>query len=224
MPKAADGWKNWNLARVGTAQMLWSAGVFEVGDVVLADGTASPYKINLRLEADGGPLQQVVIDALGQDLRAYAEEHDLLFEWVCGVPSAGDCLAEAFSRHGNPLEEFPVDVIHLKKSGGHIVDILDTEDADAGASETALLIDDAITHSYRKDQAIEVLQAGGFVVYDVLVVMDREEGAREALAERGVTLHSLFVISDFLDFGYEYGMVAEENYRRISAYIREHRV
>lgn len=222
MLQGRGGWRDWNLHQVATAQLILSSGALRVGDFVLADKSRSLYKIDLRTKENGGPLEQSVIEALGQDLRLCAEERELLFEYVAGVPNAGDRLAEAVSQHGDPREEWPVEVIHLEKAGDAIVGILDMDETDG--DEEVLVIDDVATHAFRKGQVIQVLRARGYVVTGVLVVVDREEGAREELAKLDCALHSLFKISDLVEFAGEYSFISRDDGERIAAYVAEHRV
>lgn len=222
MLQSRNGWRSWNLHQVATAQLILSSGALRVGDFVLADGSRSSYKIDLRAKESGGPLEQSTIEALGQDLRLCAEERRLSFECVAGVPNAGGRLAEAFSRQGDPREEWPVDVFYLEKKDGNIVAILNALETDDG--EEVLVIDDVATHSFRKEQAIGVLRTAGYTVTAVLVVVDREEGAREGLAKLGCTLHALFKISDILEFGRVYGTIPAEEWATVTDYLAQHRV
>ena len=65
--------------------------------------------------------------------------------------------------------------------------------------ETAVVIDDVTTTGGSKFEAIEKLTSAGLVVRDVVVLIDRQSGAKEALAEAGFTLHAVLTISDLLD-------------------------
>ncbi|TSC91839.1 MAG: hypothetical protein CEN92_194 [Candidatus Berkelbacteria bacterium Licking1014_96] len=66
-------------------------------------------------------------------------------------------------------------------------------------NETILLIDDDVTMGDSKLEAIVVLREQGLVVKDCVVIIDREQGGRERLAEVGVTLHAVFGIAEFLN-------------------------
>ncbi len=59
-----------------------------------------------------------------------------------------------------------------------------------------LLIEDTATTGGSLVQSIEILRAAGALVDRALVVVDREEGARERLAELGVRLEALTTLSE----------------------------
>jgi orotate phosphoribosyltransferase len=63
--------------------------------------------------------------------------------------------------------------------------------------EVAVLEDIATTGNSALD-AVEALRAAGAVVNRVLVVVDREEGARETLADQDIELESLLTASELL--------------------------
>jgi orotate phosphoribosyltransferase len=67
------------------------------------------------------------------------------------------------------------------------------------AGERAVVIDDVATSGSSLIKAIEVLREAGVSVVKAIVVVDREEGAKENLAKLNCPLVSLFAKSDFLD-------------------------
>ncbi len=66
------------------------------------------------------------------------------------------------------------------------------------SGDRAIIIDDVATSGSSLIKAIEVLEKERIKVVAALTVVDREEGAKEALARRRCPLISLFTKSDFL--------------------------
>jgi orotate phosphoribosyltransferase len=66
------------------------------------------------------------------------------------------------------------------------------------AGEEVVVIEDIATTGQSAIDAAEALRAAGAVVERVLVVVDREEGARENLADHDLRLESLVTASDLL--------------------------
>jgi orotate phosphoribosyltransferase len=66
------------------------------------------------------------------------------------------------------------------------------------AGEAVVVLEDIATTGQSAVDAVEALRDAGAVVDRVLVVVDREEGAREHLADHGVELESLLTASDLL--------------------------
>ena len=57
--------------------------------------------------------------------------------------------------------------------------------------ETAVLIDDLATTGGSKFEVIDKLKLAGLQVQDVVVLIDRQSGAREALQQAGFRLHAV---------------------------------
>lgn len=65
--------------------------------------------------------------------------------------------------------------------------------------EEVVVLEDIATTGRSAVDAVEALREAGAVVNRVLVVVDREEGARELLADHDVTLEALVTASQLLD-------------------------
>lgn len=65
------------------------------------------------------------------------------------------------------------------------------------AGRKVAILEDVTTTGGSALKAVEALRAAGAEVSDLVTVVDREEGAGEALALAGLTLHALFRKSDF---------------------------
>ena len=62
------------------------------------------------------------------------------------------------------------------------------------AGETVVVIDDLATTGGSKFEAIEKLTGAGLVVKDVVVLVDRQSGAKESLEQAGYPLHAVLTI------------------------------
>ena len=63
--------------------------------------------------------------------------------------------------------------------------------------KNVIAIDDVITTGGSTITAIERLTESGLHVVAAAVIIDREEGGREAIEEKGITVYSIFTRSDF---------------------------
>jgi orotate phosphoribosyltransferase len=72
------------------------------------------------------------------------------------------------------------------------------------------VIDDLATTGGSKFEAIEKLTGAGLVVKDVVVLVDRQSGAKETLAQAGYILHAVLTIGEMLDFWDRTGKVEPE--------------
>jgi orotate phosphoribosyltransferase len=71
-------------------------------------------------------------------------------------------------------------------------------EGDLEAGEDVVVLEDIATTGQSAVDAVEALREAGAVVDRVLVVVDRQEGARERLAEADVELESLLTAEDLL--------------------------
>ena len=83
----------------------------------------------------------------------------------------------------------------------------------------ALLVDDLITKSYSKLEAIRVLEAAGLKVKDILVVIDREQGGEEELKKEGYNLRAIYKISDLLMLYLNKGIITRQKHDEVMEYI-----
>ncbi|MDH5019110.1 orotate phosphoribosyltransferase [Halobacterium rubrum] len=65
--------------------------------------------------------------------------------------------------------------------------------------EEVVVVEDIATTGQSAVDAVEALRDAGAVVERALIVVDREEGGRELLAEHGVEMEALVTASDLLD-------------------------
>ena len=73
--------------------------------------------------------------------------------------------------------------------------------------KVVLLVDDLVTRADSKLEAAKVLIQKGLVVNDVVVLVDREQGGREELAEKSLKLHSAMTVTKMLDFFIRVGQI-----------------
>jgi uridine monophosphate synthetase len=66
--------------------------------------------------------------------------------------------------------------------------------------DRVVVVDDLATTGGSKFEVIEKLKSAGLVVKDVVVLIDRQSGASEALAEAGFKLHAVVTLTELLDY------------------------
>jgi len=85
--------------------------------------------------------------------------------------------------------------------------------------ETAVVVDDLATTGGSKFEAIERLTAAGLRVRDVVVLIDRGSGAREALEAAGYRLHAVMTLRQMLDHWERAGRVSPEQIAATRAFL-----
>jgi len=71
--------------------------------------------------------------------------------------------------------------------------------------EKVVVVDDVITTGGSTIKAIEKSRLAGFEVVKAVVLVDREEGGKEAIEELGVTVDSIFTRTELFNFYKEHG-------------------
>jgi len=187
---------------------LLSMGCVRFGEFTLKSGLISPIYIDLRrLVAFPGWMTQVA--------AAYVQRLKTLeFDRIAGLPYAGLPIATAVSLQGN----WPM--IYPRKTAKEYGTAADVEGI-YHPGETVVLIDDLATTGGSKFEAIEKLTTAGLKVRDVVVLIDRESGAKEALAKEGVKLHALFTLTQLLDYWEETKRLPPDQVADVRKFIHE---
>jgi uridine monophosphate synthetase len=176
---------------------LLEAGCIKFGEFTLKSGLKSPIYIDLRrIITDPKLLEQV-----GAAYLPLLEK--LEFDRIAGLPYAAIPIATAISLAGNYPMIYPRKEIKKYGTKAQI-------EGDHHLGETSVVIDDLATTGGSKFEAIEKLTGAGLVVKDVVVLVDRQSGAKESLAEAGYAMHAVLTISEMLDHWEETGKVDKD--------------
>ena len=87
--------------------------------------------------------------------------------------------------------------------------------------ETVLIIDDLATTGGSKFEAIEKLTSAGLVVKDIVVLIDRQSGAKESLSQAGYNLHTVLTISQLLEYWEETGKVDKDKIEETRKFLAQ---
>ncbi|MGM0400509.1 MAG: orotidine-5'-phosphate decarboxylase [Chloroflexota bacterium] len=190
------------------ARGLFDAGCVRFGDFVLHSGAHSPIYIDLRRLVGHPRLLAEVAQCYGRLL------HSLQFDRMAAIPTAGLPIGTAVALEtGYPL----IYPRRRAKSYGtkRIVE------GEYAAGDCVVVLDDLITSGGSKFEAIESLEAEGMVVEDVVVLVDREQGGAEALAERGYHLHALFTLRELVGALAHDDKISSEEEGRVLDYLEK---
>jgi uridine monophosphate synthetase len=87
--------------------------------------------------------------------------------------------------------------------------------------ETVVVIDDLATTGGSKFEAIEKLTSAGLKVKDVVVLVDRQSGAKESLAEAGYDLHAVLTITRLLDYWDKMDLVNKDKIHETRDFLKK---
>lgn len=164
---------------------LHDIGAVRFGRFELHSGRKSPIYIDLRLLAS-------FPDALREAAAAYRHRlKTLTFDRIAATPLAGLPIGTAICLDMNLPLIYPRKTIKGYGTGKQI-------EGQWEIGQTAVVVDDLITSGDSLLKGITFLKAAGLRVNEAVVLIDREQGGREALQEQGYRLHSLMTIGQLL--------------------------
>ncbi len=169
------------------AEGLLTMGCIQFGEFTLKSGLTSPIYIDLRRLVAFPNWMSQVADVYINLLQG------LTFDRIAGLPYAALPIASAISLRGNYPMIYPRQTVKDYGTTAAIEGIYHP-------GETVVVIDDLATTGGSKFEAIEKLNVAELTVRDVVVLIDRESGAKEALAAEGYRMHALFTLSQLLDY------------------------
>ena len=176
------------------ADGLLSAGCIKFGEFTLKSGLKSPIYIDLRQIISHPKLLADIAQAYLPIISS------LQFSRIAGLPYAAIPIATAISLAGNYPMIYPRKEV---KAYGTKAEI----EGEYHAGEIVLVIDDLATTGGSKFEAIEKLTGAGLVVRDIVVLVDRQSGAKESLAQAGYAMHAVLTIAQLLEYWEETGKV-----------------
>jgi uridine monophosphate synthetase len=188
------------------ADSLLEAGCIKFGEFNLKSGLKSPIYIDLRLIITYPKL----LEQVGAAYLPLLEK--LRFDRIAGLPYAAIPIATAISLAGNYPMIYPRKEV---KAYGTKAEI----EGEYHAGETVVVIDDLATTGGSKFEAIEKLAGAELLVKDVVVLVDRQSGAKESLAEAGYAIHAVLTIREMLDHWEMTGKVEKEKIEATRAFL-----
>lgn len=188
------------------ADGLLSAGCIKFGEFTLKSGLKSPIYIDLRQIISHPKL-------LADIARAYLPIlATLSFSRIAGLPYAAIPIATAICLAGNYPMIYPRKEV---KNYGTKAEI----EGEYHPGELTVVIDDLATTGGSKFEAIEKLTGAGLMVKDVVVLVDRQSGARESLAQAGYSLHAVLTMGQLLEYWDEKGSVEKDKMEQTRLFL-----
>jgi uridine monophosphate synthetase len=189
------------------ADGLLEAGCIKFGQYTLKSGLISPIYIDLRQLVSFPSLLELVA-------RAYIPILGKLhFDRLAGLPYAALPITSAISL----MTHWPF--IYPRKE----VKDYGTKAAIEGIytkGERAVIIDDLATTGGSKFESIDKLTGEGLQVTDIVVLIDRQSGASEALKKDGYTLHSVTNLTALVNYYENKGKISHEQAGRVWEFIK----
>lgn len=180
--------------------------IIKFGKFTLKSGIESPFYVDLRpLASDSKMLKKLsnyLLDMLPLDD----------FDLICGVPYAALPMATAMS-----LESYIPLIIKRKESKSYGTKKLIEGVYKKG--QNCLLVEDVITSGKSLLETIEEVENEGLKVVDIVIVLDRQQGGRKFLEQKGYRVHTLFTITEVVEILKEAGKLTNDEGERINDFL-----
>lgn len=164
-------------------EALINIDVIKRGEFTLRSGEISPIYIDCRSIISYPPLLRAVAQALWDKVK------HLMPSLLCGVPYTALPMATAISLEQN----LPM-LMCRKETKGY-----GTKKQVEGvfkACQNCLIVEDVVTTGGSVLQIAELLKKQGLQVNDIVVLVDRQQGGKEALLKAGYQLHSVYTLDE----------------------------
>lgn len=188
---------------------LYSKGMIKFGEFKLSSGLISPYYVDLRRLYSYPELAQRIVKELIQLIPL----NDI--DVIAGIETAGIPLASFIScTTRKPLAYIRKEA---KTHGtGNLIE------GDVVGKKT-MIVDDVVTTGSSLLRAINHVKNTGGLPTIAVVVVDREQGARELLEKHGVRLISLTTSREIFRDLHDAGILSLEMYHRLLDYVEKMR-
>lgn len=158
--------------------------MLKFGEFELTSGKTSAYYIDLRRLISYPRLMKKIAKMIIEKVEQ--------FETVAGIATGGVPLSSFVSAVGN----IPGAYVRKKEKGHGTSKAVEGE----VKGNITLLVDDVTTTGGSLSYGIKMLRDNEAIVNDVLVVVDRQEGAEKKINDSSVTLHALLTISEIVKY------------------------
>jgi uridine monophosphate synthetase len=187
------------------ARDLLASGCVRFGEFTLRSGQTSPIYLDLRRLVSHPSVLEQVAEAYAAVLTG------IEFDRLAGIPFAALPIATAVAL----VLRKPLVYPRQAKEYGTRAAI----EGEYHAGETVVVLDDLATTGDTKLETIEKLTSAGLVVRDIVVLIDRGQGAAELLARAGYRLHAVTTLPQLLEQWRASNAVTQEQYDRVANFL-----
>lgn len=192
--------------KAGIAKALMEKNCISFGEFILKSGKKSPYYIDLRLLPSYPELLKGIVGEMRKQIPKGVNR-------LGGIMSAGVPIASYLSY----LTDLPMFYVRKESKDYGKKNLIEGV---LEKGDHVLLIDDLITDGGSKMPAIEAVREVGAKVEGILVILDREQGGRDALEKEGYRLYSLMTVTELMNSLLKQNSISKNKYDTVVSYIR----
>ncbi|SCU65463.1 orotidine-5-phosphate decarboxylase/orotate phosphoribosyltransferase, putative [Trypanosoma equiperdum] len=178
------------------------------GKFTLKSGKTSPIYIDLRRLVTHPLIMRLVARHYARILTT------MQFDRIVGLPYAALPIATAISLEMNVPLIYPRRERKDYGTKGLI-------EGDFQKGDRVVIVDDLVTTGETKVEAIEKLKAAGLHIVSIVVLIDREMGAKKFLGSLGYEFHAVATLSQLLPLWLQQGAITDKQMREVTAFMLE---
>ncbi len=194
------------------ATFLHEKGALKFGDFTLTSGNKSSYYVDLRIVPSFPHQFRKMIKQLQSNISANIGLEN--FDYLVSVPTSGLVIASALA-----IETVKPIIYVRNKPKDHGTS--KTIEGSFEQGKKALMIDDVATTGGSVINAIKSLKESGLVISDTFVIINRMEGASQALEAEGVKMHNLTDILEITKTLHDQNLISDSVLEQVKNQISQ---
>jgi uridine monophosphate synthetase len=195
------------------ASALYRSGCIKFGTFKIKSGATSPYYIDLaRLLAS--PKELCVIAEIAADKIREIAASDRI-DKLASIELKGALIAATIACR----VDLPCVIVRKEEKAYGVTGRI--AGADVAAGDSVLFFDDVISEGLSKLEGIKPLEELGAHVKHLMVVVNREQGGKENLENRGYKVHALANISEIVNSLRRSKSISAAQADAVSSYIKK---
>lgn len=189
---------------------LYKIGAIKFGEFKMKSGMMSPIYITLRILVSHPKVLKKVAEVCAEGLKK------IPYDRMAAVPYTAMPIVGATSLVNNKPWIYPRR--EIKEYG-----VSKLVEGEYEKGDKVVLVDDLITTGASKLAFIKPMEELGLKFKDVFVLIDREQGGEEELAQKGYKLHSIFKLTQMLDVWREAKIITNKTCDKIKEYLKKNK-
>ncbi|XP_070535708.1 uridine 5'-monophosphate synthase-like [Ptychodera flava] len=189
---------------------LFQIQAVKFGSFTLKSGIQSPVYFDLRVIVSYPGLMNEVAEFLWDTVA----KTDAEFQRICGVPYTALPLATLMSaKHNVPM------LIRRKEAKDYGTKKMIEGSFENG--EKCLVVEDVVTSGSSVMETVQSLAGVGINVTDAVVLLDRQQGGKQRLEQKGIKLHCVSGMSDILKILEKHNKLDSNTVEKVHQFIAD---